>query len=75
MLNAGTSKVNNMSDAEINLSNWKFLLNPKEDWKQIFTDAWRMERDYFYDKNMHGVNWKAMYEKYLPLIDRITTRD
>jgi tricorn protease len=33
-----------------------------------------MERDYFYDKNMHGVNWEAMYDKYLPLVDRVTTR-
>ena len=33
-----------------------------------------MERDYFYDRNMHGVDWDAMYEKYLPLVDRVTTR-
>ena len=33
-----------------------------------------MERDYFYDPNMHGVDWEAMYEKYLPLVDRVTTR-
>ena len=37
--------------------------HPQEDWKQIFTDAWRMERDYFYDKNMHGVDWKAMHDQ------------
>ena len=46
----------------------------QEDWKQIFTDAWRMERDYFYDKNMHGVDWDAMHKKYFPLVDRVTTR-
>jgi tricorn protease len=33
-----------------------------------------MERDYFYDKSMHGVDWDAMYKKYLPFLDRITTR-
>jgi tricorn protease len=33
-----------------------------------------MERDKFYDKNMHGVDWDAMYKKYLPLLDRLTTR-
>jgi tricorn protease len=75
MINAGTSKVNDLSKAMINLSSWKFPITPKEDWKQIFKDAWRMERDYFYDKNMHGVNWEAMYQKYLPLVDRVTTRN
>jgi tricorn protease len=34
-----------------------------------------MERDYFYDKNMHGVNWKKMHSKYYPLVSRVTTRN
>ncbi len=75
MVDAGTGKVGNISDSKIDLSAWKFPITPKEDWKQIFTDAWRMERDYFYDANMHGVDWKAMHDKYLPLVDRITTRN
>jgi tricorn protease len=75
MIDAGTSKVNDLNSNKIDLSGWRFAITPQEDWKQIFTDAWRMERDYFYDKNMHGVNWKAMYDKYLPLVNRITTRN
>ncbi|RNC91813.1 MAG: protease [Allomuricauda sp.] len=73
MVDAGTGKAS-LDDAKIDISGWKFAIDPKEDWKQIFTDAWRMERDYFYDKNMHGVAWDAMYKKYLPLVDRVTTR-
>lgn len=72
MANAGTGKAD-LGDG-INLNGWKFAISPKEDWQQLFTDAWRMERDYFYDKNMHGVNWKAMHDKYYPLVDRVTTR-
>lgn len=34
-----------------------------------------MERDYFYDPGMHGVDWDAAYKKYLPLVDRVTTRN
>jgi len=75
LIDAGTGKVDDISKNKVDLSGWKFPIIPREDWKQIFTDAWRMERDYFYDKNMHGVNWKAMYEKYLPLVDRVTTRN
>jgi tricorn protease len=72
MVNAGTGKAN--LDTKIDLSGCKFALNPRDDWQQIYKDAWRMERDYFYDKNMHGVDWDAMYEKYLPLVNRVTTR-
>jgi len=74
MVPAGTSTAK-LADAKISFSGWKFSINPREDWKQIYRDAWRMERDYFYDKNMHGVDWDSMYEKYLPLIDRVTTRN
>ena len=75
MVSAGTGKIGNLNDGRIDLSGWKFQVNPREDWKQIFTDAWRMERDYFYDKNMHGVDWDAMHDKYFPLVDRVTTRN
>lgn len=75
MIEAGTSKISDLSKSKINLTGWKFPITPQEDWKQIFTDAWRMERDYFYDKNMHGVDWEAMYTKYFPLVDRVTTRN
>jgi len=75
MIDAGTSKVNDLNNSKIDLSSWQFAITPQEDWKQIFTDAWRMERDYFYDKNMHGVNWKTMYDKYFPLVNRVSTRN
>ena len=74
IIDAATSKVSDISKNKINLTGWKFPITPREDWKQIFTDAWRMERDYFYDKNMHGVDWDAMHNKYFPLVDRVTTR-
>ncbi len=73
--NAGTSKIGNLNNDKIDLSGWRFPITPQDDWKQLFTDAWRMERDYFYDENMHGVDWDAMYKRYLPLVDRVTTRN
>ncbi len=75
MIDAGLSEVKDLSDSRIDLSSWRFSITPREDWKQLFTDAWRMERDYFYDKNMHGVNWQAMHDRYFPLVDRVTTRE
>jgi tricorn protease len=64
-----------LTDARVDLRGWTFPIDVRDDWRQIFVDAWRLERDYFYDPNMHGVDWDAQLAKYLPLVDRITTRD
>ena len=40
----------------------------------MFVEAWRLERDYFYDRDMHGVDWQGMIERYLPTVNRVTTR-
>jgi tricorn protease len=40
----------------------------------MFVEAWRLERDYFYDRGMHGLDWKAIRARYLPLVDRVTDR-
>ena len=41
-------------------TDWAFRLDPRDEWRQMFTEAWRLERDYFYDRGMHGVDWPAM---------------
>ena len=61
-------------EKSVDLKNWSFPVNPRREWQQMFVEAWRLMRDYFYDKNMHGVNWPAMREKYLPLAARVTDR-
>ena len=48
----------------VDLSNMKVWVNLKEEWRQIFTESWRQMRDFFYDPNMHGVDWKNIYKKY-----------
>lgn len=74
LIDAEPRKVSDLDDAKIDLSSWTFPINVREDWRQIFVDAWRLERDWFYDPGMHGVDWDATLEKYLPLVDRVTTR-
>jgi tricorn protease len=72
---ARPARINDLSDARVDLSGWAFPMDVREDWRQIFVDAWRMERDYFYDPDMHGVDWDGVRDKYLALVDRVTTRD
>ncbi len=56
------------------MANWSFQIDPVEDWKQMYADAWRMMRDYFYDRNLHKVDWPAIRKQYEPLLARVTDR-
>src|SRR5260221_2578522 len=58
----------------MSLADIEVPVDPRAEWRQIFLDAYRFERDYFYDQNMHGVNWNAMKERYLTLLDDAVTR-
>ena len=49
-------------------------IDPMAEWHQIFNDAWRFERDFFYDPNMHGLDWDKIGERYRKLIDDAVTR-
>lgn len=50
------------------------LVDPKAEWKQMFNDIWRKYRDFFYDPNMHGVDWEAMRIRYGRLMQDAVTR-
>jgi tricorn protease len=63
-----------LAESHVDLGAWHYAINVREDLHQMFVDAWRLHRDYFYDRNMHGVNWVAMREKYEPLVKRVTSR-
>lgn len=50
-------------------------IDPRHEYRQIFWDAWRYLRDYFYLENMHGNDWDAIGQKYGSLLDRVRSRD
>jgi tricorn protease len=58
----------------VDLGGWTLSIIPREEWRQIYTESWRMLRDFFYDRDMHGVDWPAMRAKYLPLVERVSDR-
>jgi tricorn protease len=61
-------------DKKIPTSGFEATVDPVAEWRQIFTDAWRLERDYFYDPGMHGVNWDEMRQRYGKLLEDAVTR-
>ncbi len=58
----------------LNTADVKLEINPRHEWAQIFDEVWRTERDYFYAKNMHGLDWKAVGKKYRSLLPSVARR-
>jgi tricorn protease len=65
---------NQKLDKKMPTAMMEMTVDPKLEWKQIFNDVWRLVRDYFYDENMHGVDWKEMGNRYGKLVDYCVTR-
>jgi tricorn protease len=61
-------------EAKLDLSGWSLSVNPREEWRQMLREAWRLQRDFFYDPRMHGVDWDGVWKQYGPLADRISSR-
>ncbi|HEY7876782.1 MAG TPA: PDZ domain-containing protein, partial [Gemmatimonadaceae bacterium] len=74
VIDAGTHAPEKLADQQIDLSGWKLHVQPREEWQQMYHEAWRLERDYFYDTAMNGIDWRAMRRKYELLADRVTDR-
>ena len=58
---------------KLNLDAIEVRVDPRAEWKQIFDEAWRINRDFFYDPNMHGADWPAMKTKYEPFLPHLTS--
>ncbi len=58
----------------IDLNRIKASVVPTAEWRQMYREAWRLQRDFFWTEDMSGVDWEHVYQRYLPLLDRIATR-
>ncbi|MDP5151241.1 S41 family peptidase [Rheinheimera baltica] len=59
---------------KLNIDSWQLKINPVDEWQQMFADAWRLHRDFLFDKGMRGLDWAATKQKYQPLLARVTDR-
>ncbi|MEK6676599.1 MAG: PDZ domain-containing protein [Planctomycetota bacterium] len=62
-------------DKPLDLSAMTGRIDPRIEWKQLFTEAWRIQRDYFYDPNMHGVDWPAIRKQYEKMVADCASRE
>ncbi|MEY4827117.1 MAG: hypothetical protein RLZZ288_668, partial [Planctomycetota bacterium] len=59
---------------ELGLEGVQVDVDPRQEWRQMFDEAWRLQRDFFWRSDMGGVDWNAARQRYLPLVDRVGTR-
>jgi len=69
-----TSGSPNVGEGKLNLSEMEIKIDPKAEWKQMYLESWRINRDFFYDPGMHGRDWNKMYKKYSVFIPYVAHR-
>ncbi|MFH0989158.1 MAG: PDZ domain-containing protein [bacterium] len=62
------TKAAKVGDGKLKVDIMEMKIDPRAEWAQMFAEAWRINRDYFYDPNMHGADWKSIKEKYEPWV-------
>ena len=64
-----------LAEQKVPLQNMVVELAPQDEWRQIYDETWRLMRDFYWDANMGGVDWRAQRDKYRALLPRLGTRD
>lgn len=71
----GKGDKNDTEKEQVVPSQLPLQVNPDEEWAQIFAEAWRFQRDFYWAENMAGIDWKAARDRYAPLLPRISSRN
>ena len=78
---AANTKIDRPSDDKpsrqtgwVDTSRVRISVAPRAEWKQMLGDIWRLQRDYFWSEDMSGVDWQRVYDRYSPLLNRVSTR-
>lgn len=61
-------------EKRLDLDRVRVRVEPELEWRQILREVWRIQRDYFYDAKMHGVDWNAMWERWSPMLAHVHHR-
>ena len=69
-----TTRAIQPAEGRIAVDTIEVRVDPQAEWKQIFDEAWRINRDYFYAPNMHGVDWPKQKAKYAAFLPHVATR-
>ncbi|WP_343639132.1 PDZ domain-containing protein [Roseateles sp.] len=59
----------------LDLSGLRTRIDPRAEWRQIFDETWWMEKEFFYDPKLHGLDWQGVYKRYAPLVAGVQRRE
>lgn len=63
-----------VGDGKVDVSGLQARIDPRNEWKQMLGEFWRIERDYFYVPNYHGVDWPGIRAKYARFLPHVASR-
>jgi tricorn protease len=63
-----------VGDGALKLDGMRVEADPPQEWKQIFNEVWRQERDYFFEASMNGVDWQKTKDQYAQLLPYVADR-
>jgi tricorn protease len=69
-----TDRPAQVGEGALAVSEMEMRVDPQTEWPQIFREAWRLQREFFYDPKMQGADWPAIYEKYWPFVPYVRHR-
>jgi tricorn protease len=74
LADTGTKLPDDLAKVTVRVDDWRLRIDPPQEWRQMFADAWRMHRDHFFDANLRGVDWAAVKARFQPLLERVADR-
>ena len=74
IVNPGEDFPKDLEESTIRISDWRLAVDPRDEWRQMALDAWRLHRDFAYDSSLRGVNWNAVRDRFVPLAERVGHR-
>jgi len=69
-----TDRPAQVGEGALRVNEIEMRVDPQAEWAQIYREAWRLQREYFYDPKMHGADWPAIYEKFRPFVPYVKHR-
>ncbi len=75
VVESGSPPGEKLEKSKVSFDDVVIELHPREEWEQIYYEAWRHMRDFFWNEQMSGVDWKAVRDQYATLLPRLATRD
>ena len=74
LFDAGTKPPEDLAKSTVRVGDWTLAIDPVDEWRQMFDDAWRMHREFSFDPAMRGADWNAVRARFEPLLARVNDR-